>query len=142
MAKHIAFTMVPLLNTPQTCTIWPCSPFTVIPCMNGTSGSGLISSLSGSLDPTVYRSTICNPVGGIYTFVPGFSRVQAVESKSLSPDAHLMQAGTMSPSSISLMWAVKLSTALMTLPRFPGSDIRGKVVQAVCSNFPGSTMVA
>ena len=90
----------------------------------------------------MYKSTVCNSVGGIYTFVPGFSRVQAVESKSLSLDADSTQAGTMSLSSISLMWAVKLSTALTTLPHFPGSDIRGKVVRAVYSDFPGGTTVA
>ena len=110
--------------------------------MNGTVGSGLISGSSGSLDPRVYRSTICNSVGGIYSFVPRFYRVQAVESKFMSPDANSMQAGTMSISSISLMWAVKLSTALTTPPHFPESDIHGKVVQAVYSNFPEGTTVA
>jgi hypothetical protein len=133
MVEHMAFTIVPLSKTPLMRTILPRGPFTAIPCTNGTSGSGFISNSSGSSDPTVYRSTSCN----------SFGEVHAVESKSLSPHGDSICTGTIfSFSSISSMRAVKLSTALTTLPRFPGSDIHGKVVQAVYKDFPEGTTVA
>ena len=113
-------------------TILPRGPFTAIPCTNGTSGSGFISNSSGSSDPTVYRSTSFNSFGAVH----------AVESKSLSLDADSMHAGTVSISSTSLMWAVKLSTALTAPPRFPGSGIHGKVVQAAYRGLLEGTMVA
>ena len=126
----MAFTIAPLSNTPLTRTKLPFGPFTVIPCTNGTSGKGLISNSSGSSDPTVYRSTVCISVDGIYIFVPSVAGVQAVESESLSPSADSTQAGTASVcSSISLIWAVKLSTALTTLPRFPGPDTLDRIVR-------------
>ena len=127
------FTITLLSNMPLTRTTLPCGPSMVIPCMNGTLGNGLILHPSSSSDPTVYRSTICNSFGGVH----------AVESKSLSLHDDSMCTGTVfSFSSISSMWAIKLSTALTTLPRFPGSDIPGKVVQAAYKDFPEDTTVA
>jgi hypothetical protein len=40
------------------------------------------------------------------------------------------------------MWAVKLSTALTTLPRFPGSDILDMIAQVrtECMSCPEGTM--
>src|SRR5882762_1377644 len=126
----MAFTMAPLSNTPRTRTMFPPGPFRVTPCTKGTSGNGLISNSSGSSDPTVYRSTICISVDGIYIFAPGVVGVHTAESESMSPSGDSTLAGTVSLcSSISHIWAVKLSTALTTLAHFPGSDIRGKIVR-------------
>src|SRR5882762_3780575 len=117
---------------PLTRTTLPRGPLTATLCTNGTSGNGSISNSSGSSDPTVYRSTICNLAG----------RVHAVESKSLPLGANSMHAGTVSISSTLLMWAVKLSPVLMALSCFPGPDIHGKVVQAVYRGLLEGTTVA
>jgi hypothetical protein len=139
----MAFTMAPLSNTPWMRTIFPPGPFRVTPCTKGTSGNGLVSNLLGSSDPTVYRSTICISVDGIYIFPPSVARVHTAESESMSPSGNSMLAGTVSLcSSISDIWAVKLSTALTTLARFPGSDVCSKVVQVHTdrNNCHGGTM--
>src|SRR5882762_9292929 len=117
---------------PLTRTTLPRGPLTATLCTNGTSGNGSISNSSGSSDPTVYRSTICDSAG----------RVHAVESKSLFPGADSTHAGIVSISSTSLMWAIKLSTALTALPHFPGPDIHGKVVQAAYRGLLEGTTVA
>ena len=98
----------------------------MIPCTKGTSGIGLILNLSGSSDPTVYRSMACISIEGLYNFVPNAVSVHTVESKfmSLSSDSTLM--GTFSCCSILAVWVVGPSTALTTLPHFPGSDIHDK----------------
>ena len=133
-----------LSNTPLTHTMLPLGPFSVIPCMKGTSGNGLTLNSSGSYDPTVYRSMACILTGGLYNSALDAVRVHTVKSESLSLSGNSTLAGTFSSCFlISVMWVVRPPTASTTLPCFPGSDIHGKVVHARTEGkcCPGDTRV-